>query len=219
MVSVESQLFSSCAMTSAAMTADCLRSGGYFAISRSIFFSDSADSRPMSDFAFPVIDVARGGFGRMPPLAVVGDDLPGIRVLADLRIRHGADRKEAQLVVGVVDDLVRRLRPAHRAADDVARADPARLGAVAQGSRARDDEEHLFLGAMAMEGAGTLARRHHVVRIAQGARAKERADARRAPLELVALGAVLEVQLVEIDDVLHRPLICLFHRTRCPACR
>src|SRR5438132_547180 len=40
-VSGASQPFSSCATISAPITADCLRSGGYFAISRSIFFSDS----------------------------------------------------------------------------------------------------------------------------------------------------------------------------------
>src|ERR1044071_3991729 len=36
-VSFESQPFSSCAMTSALITADCFWSAGYFAISRSIF--------------------------------------------------------------------------------------------------------------------------------------------------------------------------------------
>src|SRR5471032_10423 len=42
MVSVESQPFSSCAMASAAITADCFCSAGNLAISRSIFFNDSA---------------------------------------------------------------------------------------------------------------------------------------------------------------------------------
>jgi hypothetical protein len=44
MVSVESHPFSSCAMISAAMTADCFCPAGYFATSRSIFLSDSAES-------------------------------------------------------------------------------------------------------------------------------------------------------------------------------
>src|SRR5579859_6487090 len=44
MVSLESQPFSSCAMASALITADCFWSGGYFATSRSIFFKESAFS-------------------------------------------------------------------------------------------------------------------------------------------------------------------------------
>src|SRR4051812_10676656 len=44
MVSGASQPFSSWAMTSAAITADCFWSAGYLAISRSIFFCDSGDS-------------------------------------------------------------------------------------------------------------------------------------------------------------------------------
>src|SRR5215210_3260361 len=42
-VSVASQPFSSCAMMSALITADCFCSAGYLATSRSIFFSASAD--------------------------------------------------------------------------------------------------------------------------------------------------------------------------------
>ena len=42
-VSVDSQPFSSCAMISALITADCFCAPGYLAISRSIFFSDSVD--------------------------------------------------------------------------------------------------------------------------------------------------------------------------------
>src|SRR5512146_405001 len=44
MVSVASHPFSSWAMISAAITADCFWSAGYFAISRSIFFSASGES-------------------------------------------------------------------------------------------------------------------------------------------------------------------------------
>src|SRR3990167_740770 len=44
MVPVESQPFSSCAMMSAAITADCFWPAGYFAISRSILFSESVVS-------------------------------------------------------------------------------------------------------------------------------------------------------------------------------
>src|SRR5438552_10929175 len=137
----------------------------------------------------------------MPPFALVGDDLARIGVLADLRIGHRADGKEAQVLIGIVDDLVRRLGTTDRAADDVAGADPARFSAVAQGAGARHDEKHLLLGAMAVERAAALARRQHVVRVAQGARAQQRADARRVPFELVALRVVLQLELVEIDYV------------------
>src|SRR5574341_98301 len=44
MVSFESQPFSSCAMMSALITADCFWSGGYLATSRSIFRSESVVS-------------------------------------------------------------------------------------------------------------------------------------------------------------------------------
>src|SRR5712692_4841152 len=44
MTSLDSQPFSSWAVMSALITADCFRSGGYLAISRSIFFSESTES-------------------------------------------------------------------------------------------------------------------------------------------------------------------------------
>src|SRR5688572_6818915 len=162
-------------MMSALITADCFCSGGYFATSRSIFLRESVvsmrnpksgtdhGSSGASDLALPVVHVARSRFGRVAPLAIERDDLAGVGVLADLRVGHGADREVAEIGVGVVDDLVRGLGPADRAADDVAGADLARLGAVAQRSAARDDEEHLFLRAMAVEGTGALAGRHDVV--------------------------------------------------------
>src|SRR5205823_13260115 len=151
--------------------------------------------------------------GGKAPLAVVGDDLPGIGVLADFRIGHGADREKAEIRVGVVHDLVRRLRAAHRTAYDVARADAARLLAIAQHPGPRDDEEHLLLRAVAVERAAALARRQHVVRVAERTRAKQRTDARRMPFELVAPRAVLELQVIKIDDVLHLPVA---HRSISP---
>src|SRR6185295_7711941 len=41
---------------------------------------------------------------------------------------------------------------------------------------------------------------NHVVGVAQVLRAQLRADAGAAPFELLALGAMLELQLVEVDD-------------------
>src|SRR5688572_20606773 len=56
-VSVESHPFSSCAMMSALITADCFWSRGYFATSRSIFFRESVvniqDPKSGTDHVFP----------------------------------------------------------------------------------------------------------------------------------------------------------------------
>src|SRR5690349_1209375 len=170
-------------------------------------------SRVNSELSLPVVHVVGGGLGRVPPVAVVGDDFSGIGVLANFRVGHRADRKERKIGIRVVHDLVRRLRSADRAADDIARPDPALFLAVAQRAAARDDEEHLFLGAMAVEGAAALARRQHVVGVAESTRAEQRTDARRAPLELVALHAVLEPQLIEVHDILH---LAAAHRSISP---
>src|SRR6185295_1247625 len=85
--------------------------------------SSSKNRRSASGFALPVVDAAGGGVGGMAPFAVVGDDLARIGVLADLGVGHGAHREIGEVAVGVVDDLVRGLGAAHRAADDVAGAD------------------------------------------------------------------------------------------------
>src|SRR5205823_2079784 len=98
----------------------------------------------------------------------------------------------------------RRIGTAGRAADDVAGADLPRFAAVTQRPRARDDEEHFLLRAVAVERAGALSRRHDVVGIAELARAEERPDARTARGELVALGEILELELIQVDDVLQR---------------
>jgi len=95
---------------------------------------------------------------------------------------------------------VRGLRASGRAADDVARADPARFVAVAQRALALHDEEHLLLGAMTVERARALAGRDDVVRIAEVLGSKQRPDAHGTAFEAFALGEVLELQLVEVDD-------------------
>src|SRR5438105_7199499 len=180
----------------------CARAGTWRSRDRSC-----AATRPRaSELALPVIDVAGGGLGRMAPFAVVGDDLAGVRVLADFRIGHRADRKERQFRVRVVDDLVRRLGTAHRTADDVAGADLALVLAVAKRAGARDDEEHFLLRAVAVERTAALAGRQHVVRVAELARAEQRPDARGMPFELFAFHAVLELQLIEVDYVLQRSI-------------
>src|ERR1043165_2334400 len=72
-VSVESQPFSSWAMMSALITADCLRSGGYFATSRSIFLSDSAESIGNGDCHHLSVDLAEDDVLRTDDRDGVGD--------------------------------------------------------------------------------------------------------------------------------------------------
>src|SRR6267378_4021335 len=176
MVSVESHPFSSWAMMSALITADCFRSGGYLAVSRSIFFRASGESMlRWRLFALPVVDIV-GNVRHVTPRAVIGKDLLRVRVLADFRSDHGADGEIAQLGVRIVDDLVRGFRPAGRTADHVAGADLARLVAVAKRARACDDEEHFLVGTMAVKRAGALAR-FTAIGIPQALGAEELADA------------------------------------------
>src|SRR5262249_21119281 len=107
---------------------------------------------------------------------------------------------------------MRGVRAADRAADDVSGANLARLAAVAQRPRAAHDEEHLLLGAMTVERTRALARRHHVVGIAEVLRAEQRADAHRVALEVFSLLEVLELQVVDVDD----PLVDDAHRSISP---
>src|ERR1700716_189830 len=187
MVSVESQPFSSCAIASADITADCACCGGYLPISRSMRFRASSLSmlkrcaslraiarrsrsklrvRTRSYFVHPVVD-ASVRMRHVPQTAAEGADLVGIGIFADFRRHHGADRKISKLGVRVIDDLVRRFRAADRTADDVASANAACLGAVSEGARAFHDEEHLLFAAVAVERAGSLAGRNDIVRITE----------------------------------------------------
>src|SRR4029079_3015339 len=144
--------------------------------------------------------------------AAVSAYLLRIRVFADLRRHHRAYRQVAKVGVGIVDDLVRGFGAADRAADDVAGADLSRLLAVAQRARTLDDEEHFLLAAMAVERAGTLSRRHDVVRVAEILRPERGTDARRSGFELVAFGKMIELELVDV----HHPGIDHAHRSISP---
>src|ERR1700682_2374358 len=183
-VSVDSHACSSCAIASAAMTADWRCSCGYFAISRSMRLRASELSminrltwdpvrtarhtlrgnRPSagSYLVVPVVQVVIGA-SHMPQAAAESADLFRVRVFADFGRHHGADGKVGEFGGRVVDDLVRRLRAADRAADHVASPDLSRLVAVAERSCALYDEEHLLFAAVAVERAGALARRDDVV--------------------------------------------------------
>src|ERR1700682_3689880 len=183
-VSVDSHACSSCAIASAAMTADWRCSCGYFAISRSMRLRASKLSMinrltcaPVrtarhtlrrnrasagSYLVGPVVQVVIGA-RHVPQAASESADLFRIRVFADFRRHHGADRKVGKLGVGVVDDLVRGFRAADRAADHVAGPDLSCLVAVAQRSCALHDKEHLLFAAVAVKRAGALARRYDIV--------------------------------------------------------
>src|SRR5689334_8540762 len=152
------------------------------------------------DLAGPVVEVVAGA-RHLPQHAVaVRDDLARIGIFADLRRHHGADREIGERGIGIVDDLVGGFRATGRAADDVAGTDLPRLAAVAQRAGALHDEEHLFLGAVAVERARALARRDNIVRIAERLRAQQRPDAHGIGRERPALLEMLELELVEVDD-------------------
>src|SRR6202158_4385330 len=219
--SVASQPCSSCAMASAAITADWRCAGGYFAISRSIRFRASALSMvsrrtsgrvsiarhtprrgrasARSYLVGPVIHVVLGAC-HVPQTAAVSADLFRIRIFTDLRRHHGADRDVAELGIRVVDDLVRRIGAAHRTADEVAGADFSCLVSIAKRAAALHDEEHLLLGAVAVERARALAGRDDIVGIPQVLCAEQRADAHGVALVLLTLREVLQLQFVDVDD-------------------
>src|SRR6476661_2050084 len=203
MTSVDSQPCSSCAIASAAITADRFWSDGYFATSRSNFRRASALSMRkreetcnrarlyeshacgsfgpvgrraeprgrnsrleaalrLSQLVRPVVDVVARA-RQVPHTASKGTDFARVRVLADLGGQHRADRQVGEIAPGVIDDLVRRLRTAGRAADDVARAYLSGFAPVAEHPLALHDEEHFLFAAVAVERTRALARRHDVV--------------------------------------------------------
>src|SRR5262245_23164192 len=98
-VSVESQPFSSCAMMSALITADCLRSGGYFAISRSIFFRESVVS--ISGRASPIYFSEHDVLG--------ADDRHGVG--DHVAARHLVQRREVREAGRADLQAVRLVRP------------------------------------------------------------------------------------------------------------
>src|SRR5512147_512498 len=103
MVSVDSQPFSSCAMISALITADCFWSGGYFATSLSIRFKEESDNViAHSPVDVPEYDVDRADDGDR-----VGEHVPLGQLVHG---REVAERGRAQLhavgLVGPVGDEV-----------------------------------------------------------------------------------------------------------------
>src|SRR5690242_499794 len=140
-------------------------------------------------FAFPVIarireapevaEAARRAVGE-------GAELGRVGVFTYFGRRLRADREIAHLRRAGVDDLVRGFRTAGGAGDDVAGADRVALGAIAQLAAAFEDDEHLLFGAVTVERAGALARRHHGEVAAQLARADTAGDL--TPAQVVAFG-------------------------------
>src|SRR5205085_3218957 len=79
-------------------------------------------------FALPVAELLTAADHEAQRLAEAGD-LAGVRVFANLGRFLGTDGQVLELGASGIDDLVRGLRPAGRAGDDVARADRKALGA------------------------------------------------------------------------------------------
>ena len=82
---------------------------------------------------------------------------PGVGVLANLWRQPSAHRQELEVSPRRVEDLVRSLRPTRRARDDVTCADRVSSIAEAELALAFDDEEHLFVDAVAVERKRALA--------------------------------------------------------------
>src|SRR5690349_13495093 len=69
----------------------------------------------LSGLAIPVVEAAFAAVdhveARLVVAAALGQVLPGVRILADLRLLHGADREVLERLVRRVEDLVRILGP------------------------------------------------------------------------------------------------------------
>src|ERR671931_371991 len=163
-------------------------------------------------FSIPVADLLVAPIDE-PHVLGETRDLAAVRVLAHLGRGLRAHGEIPELRAAGVDDLVRRLRPAGRAGDDVAGADREGLGSDADLAPALDDEEHLLLHAVAVEWIRALPRRHRGQVVAELLRADLRRDHADARFETLGRGAGrrvlrrprLQLDLGDIDDVLrHR---------------
>src|SRR5918999_5107318 len=107
MVSLDSQPFSSCAMMSALITADCFWSGGYFAISRSIFCSESVVSIRNPKSGSSSVDLAEHDVLRADDRDGVGDHVAAGHLVerGEVREARGADLEAIGLVRPVGDEI------------------------------------------------------------------------------------------------------------------
>src|SRR5215470_5083420 len=124
-------------------------------------------------------------------------DLVGVGVVDDIDPAHGRNAEITELLGTGIDELM-RLR-AGRRGHDVAAAN--RDGRVAEAvfTLARHDEEQLVRHVMAVEGERLFAGRHDVHRAAQAIEPDQRADAAPFDRELLAVAAVDQRHVVDID--------------------
>src|SRR5688572_8760306 len=146
------------------------------------------------DLPVPVIDV-RGTLHHDAELAVVGKHLVRIGILDDLRVALGAEREIAQLCIRGVHQLMRRLRAACRAGDQIAGSHRALVGSVTKRSVPLQDEEHFLVRPVAVERAAALARRDDRQRTTEVACADQRTEPGVARGEAIALLIELELDL------------------------
>ena len=119
-------------------------------------------------------------------------------------VTSGSSRVEnaqiAQFAPARVDDLVRARGVAGRRADHVALTDGKDFVADPVGSLAGDDEEHFLVGVMRMARERLLARRNDMQLTAELLRANDGADPPELGDELLAVAAVAQGHVGDVDD-------------------
>src|SRR5262249_44928350 len=124
-------------------------------------------------------------------------DLLGIGIVDDIDPAHGRNAEIAQIVGTGIDKLMRL--GAGRRGDNVAAANWHGRVAKPVFTLARHDEEQLVRHVMAVEGERLLAGRHDVHGATQAAEPDQRAGAAPFDRELLAVAAVDQRHLVDID--------------------
>src|SRR6266849_3293604 len=167
--------------------------------------------------------------GRPAGLAAADSaELPRVRVLKDVGVDGGADRKVTEFGRPGIDDLVRDVGTATRSADEVAFAQRIFRGPETQLPFAFENEEHLLVGVVIVERESALAGRNRGDVVSKLQRAERRADRRDPGLELVTVAQVSrELELIEIyHGSVHRsispntiscePMIATISAIMCP---
>src|SRR5579862_164528 len=205
--SAESHPCSSCAIASAAITAERLCAGGYFVTSRSM--RERADS--LSNlFSMPIVEAdiianeprRKRRLRRRQRRIAARDDAEFLRVgvVPDVAVDHRADREIAKRRGAGVDELMRGA--ACRTADEIALPHGMLFIAEAKHALPFEDEEQLLVDVVIVERKGALAGRDRRHVVAELARADSRSNWRERRVESVAVMQLARrFELVEIHDV------------------
>ena len=121
-------------------------------------------------------------------------------IFGDVGIEPRREREIAQFALARVDDLMRARGVAGRRADHVALTDGKDLVADPVGSLAGDDEEHFLVGVMRVARERLLAGRNDVQLTAELLRANDGADPPELGDELLAVAAVAQGDVGDVDD-------------------